>query len=71
MHLPVAGDDRLAVVGAAISLGSFVAERVEAGEVALLDELERRAATGADVVDPVGEAELRGSPPRCRRRRPR
>ena len=30
----------------------------EAGEVALLDELERRAAAGAHVVDPVGEAEL-------------
>ncbi len=31
---------------------------MQAGEVALLDELERRAATGADVVDLVGEAEL-------------
>ena len=36
-------------------------ECLEAGEVALLDELERRAAAGAHVVDSVGEAELGGS----------
>ena len=35
-----------------------VAESVEAGEIALLDELERRAAAGAHVVDAVGEPEL-------------
>src|SRR3546814_7209814 len=33
----------------------------EAGEVALLQQLERGAATGADVVDLAGQAELRDS----------
>ena len=40
-----------------------------AGEVALLDELERRAAAGAHVVDLGRRGRTGGRPPRCRRRR--
>ena len=60
VHLPVARDDRLAL--AAITVHSPIPgsprSACKPGEVAVLDELERRAATGADVVDAIGEADL-------------
>src|ERR1700730_5820391 len=40
------------------SEGSLRSKCFQAGQVAPLDELERRAAAGAHVVDAVGEAEL-------------
>src|SRR6478609_4783161 len=41
-----------------VRTGRGIAQRLQAGEVALLDELERRAAAGAHVVDGAVEPEL-------------
>ncbi len=55
VHLPVAGDDRR---GQAHSGPPAVGERRDARQGPALEELERGAAAGGDVRDPVGEAEL-------------
>ena len=55
VHLPVAADQRLPRLAHSDGLP---AQRPQAGEVALLEELEAGTTTGADVVDSVGQAEL-------------
>ena len=52
VHLPVAGDDRLAVPSAVAS------QRRHARQHLAFDELERRAAAGRDVAELVGHARL-------------
>ncbi len=71
VHLPVAADQRLAVSHSSCSLriGGTRRRASRPGQVALLEQLERGAAAGGDVVDAVGQAELRRPRPRCRRRR--
>src|SRR4051794_36955926 len=49
---------RVRCVMRSVVAGRGLAQRLQAGEVALLDELERRAAAGAHVVDGAVEPEL-------------
>ena len=46
-------------------------EGLQAGEVAVLEQLERGTATGGDVIDLVGDAELVGGSGGVATRRPR
>ena len=55
VHLPVGGVDQRARV----MVGSGLVQRGDAGQLLALEELERRAAAGRHVGDPVGRARLR------------